>query len=113
VSRGRTFGEKMLPLGFGCVAIFAACRDTRCSTTRRVVTLYGGARSWSNKKQATTAASTMDAEYQACGAAVREEMSLREALGEMAMLSLDSLLGGPVVIPWCDKKGTLPLGKLA
>jgi hypothetical protein len=64
--------------------------------------------SWSSKEQATTAASTMDAEYQACGAAPREGMSLTEALGEMALLSLDFLLGGPVKIR-CDNKAALSL----
>jgi hypothetical protein len=66
--------------------------------------------SWSSKKQATTAASTMDAEYQACGAAAREGMSLRKALREMALLSADFLLSGPVTIR-CDNKAALSLCK--
>jgi hypothetical protein len=109
-SRGITFGGKRQPLGFWCDANFAACKDTRRSTTGWVVTMYGGAVSWSSKKQATTAASTMDAEYQACGAAAREGMSLRKALREMAFLSTDFLLSGPVIIR-CDNKAALSLCK--
>jgi hypothetical protein len=85
-NRGITYGGKGRPLGVWCDANFAACRDTRHSTTGWVVTMYRGAVSWSSKKQATTVASTMDAEYQARGAAAREGMSLRKALEEMALL---------------------------
>jgi hypothetical protein len=53
---------------------------------KRVVTMYGGALSWSTKKQATMAASTMDAESQACEAAAWEGMSLRKAFEEMSLL---------------------------
>jgi hypothetical protein len=66
--------------------------------------------SWSSKKQATTAASMMDPGYQACGAAAREGMSLRKALGEMTLLSSDFLLGGRVIIR-CDNKAALSLCK--
>jgi hypothetical protein len=67
-ARGITYGGKQKPLGFWCDANFAACQDTRRSTTGWVVTMYGGSVSWSSKKQATTAASTKEAEYQACAA---------------------------------------------
>jgi hypothetical protein len=109
-SRGITYGGNRQSLGFWCDANFATCKDTRRSITGWVVTMYGGAESWSSKKQAATAASSMDAEYQACGAAAREGMSLRKALGEMALLSPDFLLGGPVII-WCDNKAALSLCK--
>jgi hypothetical protein len=36
--------------------------------------MYGGAVSWSGKKQASDAASTMEAEYQACGAVALEAL---------------------------------------
>jgi hypothetical protein len=58
--------------------------------------MYGGAVSWASKKQPTTAASTMAVEYQACGLAAREGFSLGKALGEMALLSSDFILDGPV-----------------
>jgi hypothetical protein len=70
--------------------------------------MYGGAVSWASKKQPTTAASTMDAEYLACGAAAWEGLSLSKALGEIASLSSDFPMGGPVVIR-CDKKAALSL----
>jgi hypothetical protein len=109
-SRGSTYRATRQPLGFWCDANFAACKDTRRSATEWVVTMYGGAVSWSSKKQATAAASTMDAEYQACGAAAQEGMSLRKALGEMALLSADFLLSGPVTRR-CDNKAALSLCK--
>jgi hypothetical protein len=108
--RGLTYGGSDKPLGFWCDANFAACQDTRRSTTGWVVVMYGGAVSWVSKKQPTAAASTMDAEYQACGAAAREGLSLDKALGELALLSSDFPLGGPVVIR-CDNKAALSLCK--
>jgi hypothetical protein len=72
--------------------------------------MYGGAVLWSSKKQSTTAASTMDAEYQACGSAAREGLSLIKALGEMGLLSSDFPLKGPVIIE-CDNKAAISLCK--
>jgi hypothetical protein len=40
--------------------------------------MYGGAVSWSSKRQPTTAAPTMEAEYQACGSVAREGLSVRK-----------------------------------
>jgi hypothetical protein len=70
--------------------------------------MYGGAVSWASKKQSTTAASTMEAKYQACGAVAREVLSLIKALKELGPLSVDFPLPGPVVIT-CDSKATLSL----
>jgi hypothetical protein len=106
--RGITFRGSERPLGFWCDANFAACHDTRRSTTGWVATMYGGAVSWSSKKQLTTAASTMYAEYQACGSAAREGLSLIKALGEMGLLSLDFPLKGPLLIE-CDNKAAISL----
>ena len=92
--RGITYGRSVAPLEMWCDANFAACLDTRRSTTGWVVTMYGGAVSWSSKKQATTAASTMEAEYQACGAMAREGLSLLKALVELALLSDDFPITG-------------------
>jgi hypothetical protein len=108
--RGITFGGSEQLLGVWCDANFAAGHDTRRSTTGWVATMYGGAVSWSSKKQPTAAASTMDAEYQACGAAAREGLSLIKALGEMGLLSSDFPLKGPVVIA-CDNKAAISLCK--
>jgi hypothetical protein len=72
--------------------------------------MYGRAVYSANKKQPTAAASTMDAEYQACGAAAQEGLSLGKALAELALLSSDFPLGGPVVIR-IDNKAALSLCK--
>jgi hypothetical protein len=106
--RGITYGRTAAPLEMWCDANFAACLDTRRSTTGWVVTMYGGAVSWSSKKQATTAASTMEAEYQACGAMAREGLSLLKALVELALLSDDFPIPGPLIVR-CDNKAALSL----
>jgi hypothetical protein len=108
--RGLTLGGSDTPVGFWCNANFAACQDTRRSTTGWVVVMYGRAVSWASKKQPTAAASTMDAEYQARGAAARGGLSLGKALGEIALLSSAFPLGGPVVIR-CDNQAALSLCK--
>jgi hypothetical protein len=101
-------GDK--PVGFWCDANYAAQQDTRLSTTCWVVVMYGGAVSWASKKQPAAAASTVDARYQACEAAAREGLSLCMALGEIALLTSDVPLGGPVVIR-CDNRAALSLCK--
>jgi hypothetical protein len=108
--RGITYGHSSAPVETWCDANFAACQDTRRSTTGWVVVMYGGAVSWSSKKQPTTAASTMDAEYQACGSVAREGLSLLKALDELALLSSDFPLKGPLTI-LCDNKAALSLCK--
>ena len=75
-------------------ANFAACLDTRRSTTGWVVTMYGGAVSWQSKKQPTVATSTMEAEYQACGAVAREALSLTKGLGNSRTSAPTSLSKG-------------------
>jgi hypothetical protein len=108
--RGITYGRSSTPIETWCDANFAACLDTRRSTTGWVVVMYGGAVSWSSKKQPTTATSTMDAEYQACGSVAREGVSLLKALDEMALLSDDFPIAGPLTI-FCDNKAALSLCK--
>jgi hypothetical protein len=105
---GLAFGGSDKPADFLCDANFAACQETRRSTTGWVVVMYGGAVSWASKKQPTAAASTMDAEYQACRAAAGEGLSLGKAPGEIALLSSDFPLRGPVVIR-CNNKVALSL----
>ena len=107
-ARGITFGLSQAPLEIWCDANFAACQDTRRSTTGWVVVMYGGAVSWSSKKQPTAAASTMDAEYQACGAVAREALSLIKQLNELAHLSNDFPIKGPLTV-LCDNKAALTL----
>jgi hypothetical protein len=93
-----------------CDANFAACTDTRRSTTGWVVVMFGGAVSWASKKQQTVAASTMEAEYQACGSVAREGLSLLKALDELALLCSDFPLKGPLNV-FCDNKAALLLCK--
>ncbi|MEY2931251.1 MAG: hypothetical protein RL033_2000 [Pseudomonadota bacterium] len=106
--RGITYGHTAVPVEIWCDANFAACADTRRSTTGWIVVMYGGAVSWASKKQPTTAASTMDAEYQACGAVAREGLSLIKALEELSWLSDDFPLPGPLAV-FCYNKAALSL----
>jgi hypothetical protein len=108
--RGITYGRSATPVEVWCDANFAACQDTRRSTTGWVVVMYGGAVSWSSKKQPTTAVSTMEAEYQACGAVAREGLSLLKALDELALLSDDFPIPGPLAV-FCDNQAALSLCK--
>jgi hypothetical protein len=60
--------------------------------------MYGGAITWSSRKQATVATSSMGAEYQACGEAAREGLSLLKDFRELAQVSSDFPLAGPLII---------------
>ena len=106
--RGITYGTSATPVQVWCDANFAACVDTRRSTTGWVVICFGGAVSWESRKQPTTAASTMDAEYQACGAAARESLSMRKLLAEFALLCEALQLEGPLQVS-CDNQAALSL----
>jgi hypothetical protein len=72
--------------------------------------MYGGAVSWRSRKQATTAASTQESEYQACGAATREALAINKAQQELGLLSADFPLKGPMTIR-CDNEAALALLK--
>ena len=109
-SRGITYGLSPEPLQTWCDSNFASCLDTRRSVTGYCAAMYGGAVSWASKKQATTAASTMEAEYQACGAVAREGLALLKALDELSLLTTDFPLAGPLTI-FCDNKAALGLTK--
>ena len=108
--RGITYGGTDAPVEFFCDANFATCLDTRRSVTGYVVVMYGGAVSWASKKQATTAASTQEAEYQACGSATREALSFNKAQRELGLMSADFPLKGPLTIR-CDNEAALSLVK--
>jgi hypothetical protein len=58
--------------------------------------------------QPTAAASTMDAEYQACGAVVREVLSLRKLLRELCVLC-HVLWTGEACVVKCDNKAVVLL----
>jgi hypothetical protein len=106
--RGITYGKSDTPIEIWCDANFAACPDTRRSVTGWVVVCFGGAIAWESCKQPTTAASTMDAEYQACGAATREALSLRKLLREFALLCR-VLWPEKASVILCDNKAAVSL----
>jgi hypothetical protein len=109
-SRGITYGSRRAPLEVWCDANSAACLETRRSTAGWTVIMYGGAVSWSSKKQATAAASTMEAEYQACGAVAREAFCIRKIISDLQLVSWDFSLPGPISVA-CDNKAALAFCK--
>ena len=108
--RGITYGRSREPVSIWCDANFAACVDTRRSVTGWVVVCFGGAVSWESRKQQTTAASTMDAEYQACGAAAREGLSFRKLMREFVGLCREFRVENALRVR-CDNKAALALCK--
>jgi hypothetical protein len=91
---GIAHGHTRVNVLMWCDANFASCLETRRSVTGWVVVCFGGAVSWESCKQPTAAASTMDAEYQECGAAAREGISFRKRMRDFALLSRDLDLKG-------------------
>jgi hypothetical protein len=75
-SYGITYGSDSIGIVGYCDADYAGDIDTRRSTTGYLFMMGGGAISWSSKRQATVAASTVEAEYMAAAAA-----SQRRAVG--------------------------------
>jgi hypothetical protein len=101
--RGITYGRSDVAVKLWCDANFAACMDARRSWSGWVVVWFGGAVSWESCKQPTAAASTMEAEYQACGAVAREGLSFRKLLREFDVFCEALKLNGPLMIH-CDNK---------
>ena len=64
-------------------ADWAGCPVTRRSTTGYIVYFHGSAINWTSKKQATTAASPMEAEYVAGAEGTRDIIWLRSLLSEI------------------------------
>jgi hypothetical protein len=91
-ARGITYGTSNDAMSCWCDSNFATCLDTRRSTTGYVATMHGGAITWSSRKQATVATSFMEAEYQACGEAAREGLSLLKGFRELRCLQTFLLL---------------------
>ena len=63
---------------------YASCTVTRRSTTGYAFMVAGAAVSWNCKRQHTVAVSTMEAEYQAAGAAARDGTWLQRLLMELS-----------------------------
>jgi hypothetical protein len=96
---GRHYGKQDSGTAF-CDADFATCKDTRRSHTGWVFMLNGGPICWQSKCQPTVAASTVEAEYQACSAAAREALWLRHLFADL------DIKQGTLIIK-CDNKGAV------
>jgi hypothetical protein len=68
-----------------CDSDYGGDTDTRRSTDGHVFLLYGGAISWSSKRQEVTATSTTEAEYISAGRAAREGLWLRKLLHDLLL----------------------------
>ena len=87
-----------------CDADFAADLDTRRSTSAYVFIWHGGAISWGSLTQKTVAASTVEAEFMAISAAVKEALWMQKL---MRSLSMDV---SPMQI-YSDSQGAIALAK--
>jgi hypothetical protein len=101
---GLVFGGGTGLVGF-CDADYAGDVDTRRSTTAYVFLLNGGAISWSSRLQQTVAQSTVEAEYMAAAAAVKEALWLRTLLSDLGVSGLGA------VQMYCDNQGAVQLLK--
>jgi hypothetical protein len=99
--RGITYGQSSVPVAIWYDANFVGCPDTWRSVSGCVVVCFGGAVSWESCKQTTTAVSTIDAEYQACGSVAREALSLRKLLREFLVLCRE-IWPGEASVVLCD-----------
>jgi hypothetical protein len=100
---GLTFSPVTTGLSGLCDSDYAACVDSRRSTTGFVFMLNSTAVSWGSKLQPTVAASTTEAEYMAAAAAIREALWLRTLLSDLGYSS-----SGPIEIRG-DNQATLKL----
>ena len=64
-------------------ADYGGCRDTRRSTSGYVFTMAGGAVTWSSKRQATVALSTVEAEYVAMSRCAQQMVWMQTWLDEV------------------------------
>ncbi|GLC47439.1 hypothetical protein PLESTM_002074400 [Pleodorina starrii] len=85
-----------------CDSDYAACVDTRRSTTGYVFLNAGGAVSWSSRLQPTVATSTAEAEYMASGSACKEALWFRH-------LARDLKLGVSSVPIKCDNQAAIKI----
>lgn len=80
--------------------------DTRRSCAGHVITMAGGAVSWSSKRQATVALSSTEAEYMATSSAVCDLIWLKQLANE-----LDQSMEKCVTV-FCDNESAIKLAKL-
>lgn len=86
-------------------ADYGGCRDTRRSTSGYVFMMAGGAVTWSSKRQATVALSTVEAEYVAMSRCAQQMAWMHSWLDEVEVeYSLPGLIKG-------DNRGAIALTK--
>ncbi|KAJ9515883.1 hypothetical protein QJQ45_016947 [Haematococcus lacustris] len=83
-------------------ADYAGDKDTARSTTGYIVTLNGGAISWSSRLQPTVAMSTAEAEYMAASSAAKEALWLRKLMRDLQLDASCVNLG-------CDNQAAIQL----
>ncbi len=92
------------PLGY-VDADYGGCRDTRRSTSGYVFTMAGGAVTWSSKRQATVALSTVEAEYVAMSRCAQQMVWMQTWLNEVKIgYDLPGFIKG-------DSRGAIALAK--
>src|SRR6202522_1621544 len=86
-------------------ADYGGCKDTRRSTSGYVFIMAGGAVSWSSKRQATVALSTVEAEYVAMSRCAQQMVWMHSWLNEAEIEhSLPGIIRG-------DNRGAIALTK--
>ena len=66
-------------------ADYGGCRDTRCSTLGYVFLMAGGPVTWSSKRQATVALSTVEAEYVAMSQCAQQMVWMHSWLSKVGV----------------------------
>ena len=94
----------LTPLGY-VDADYGGCRDTRQSTSGYVFTMAGGPVTWSSKRQATVALSTVEAEYVAMSCCAQQMVWMQTWLDEV---EIEHVLPGVIK---GDSRGVLALAK--
>jgi hypothetical protein len=101
---GITYGGDSISIVGYCDADYAGDIDMRRSTTGYLFMMGGGAISWSSKRQATVAASTVEAEYMAAAATVKEGLWVRS-------LAMELGLDDAAIKIYADNQGAIKLLK--
>ena len=106
ITYGLTYSRDsdLSPTGF-VDADYGGCRDTRRSTSGFVFLMAGGPVSWSSKRQATVALSTVEAEYVAMSRCAQQLVWMHSWLDEVQIeYSLPGVIRG-------DNRGAIALTK--
>jgi hypothetical protein len=94
----------LLPVGYAD-SDYAACHDTRRSTSGHVFVMAGAPVCWSSKRQATVALSTVEAEYISLTRAAQQQKWMHAWMSEV---NLEQPLPGTL---YCDNQGAVDLTK--